>query len=251
MSKKVVIPLALEGFDPTEVAVPWKFLTTNNIEVTFATKTKEVAQADPIMLTGKGLKLFQFLKADRNGVDAYNELIKTHHFQNPISWDEIDVNDYDGILLPGGHAKEVKTYLESDILYKKVLDFHQQKKMIAAICHGVVILARTKEKSGKSIINKIKVTALTNFMEQTAYFLTRLYMGNYYRTYPEITVQNEIVQELENSKQFFRGTLPLFRDNVRKIKRGFVVKDYHFITARWPGDVHRFSLEMINFLERS
>jgi len=40
----------------------------------------------------------------------------------------------------------------------------------------------------------------------------------------------------------------LFRDAPRRLDRGFVVRDGNYISARWPGDVHRYTSELIEVL---
>ena len=47
------------------------------------------------------------------------------------------------LLLPGGHAKGMRQYLESKIVQNTALEFMKQNKLIGAICHGVLVLART------------------------------------------------------------------------------------------------------------
>jgi len=47
---KVVILLADEGQDPTEVAVPWKKFRDSGWEITFATENGNVAKADERLL---------------------------------------------------------------------------------------------------------------------------------------------------------------------------------------------------------
>ena len=59
LTKTVLIPLPTQGFDPTEVAVPWQILTRSSIQVIFSSPTGQSAEADPIMATGKGLGLLK------------------------------------------------------------------------------------------------------------------------------------------------------------------------------------------------
>ena len=37
MMKKILIPIPANDFDPTEAAIPWKILSENGINITFAT----------------------------------------------------------------------------------------------------------------------------------------------------------------------------------------------------------------------
>ncbi|MEI8026480.1 MAG: hypothetical protein WCI18_09035 [Pseudomonadota bacterium] len=75
--------------------------------------------------------------------------------------------------------------------------------------------------------------------ELAAWALTCLWLKDYYRTYPE-TVESEVVRSLEKPTDFVRGPLPLRRDSPSNLRAGFVLIDHHYISARWPGDAHKF-----------
>lgn len=116
-AKKVLIPIPSYGFDPTEVAIPWKLLTDRGVAIVFATPNGKIAQTDTKMLLGQDLGIWKpVLKARQDAVDAYNNMAKSNAFYNPIRYAEINVSDFDGLLLPGGHDKGVKEYLESKVL---------------------------------------------------------------------------------------------------------------------------------------
>ena len=51
--KRILIPLPSYGFDPTEVAIPWKLLTQAGFEIVFATPIGEQASPDSKMLKGE------------------------------------------------------------------------------------------------------------------------------------------------------------------------------------------------------
>ncbi|MBW2552181.1 MAG: hypothetical protein JRE73_15795 [Deltaproteobacteria bacterium] len=81
------------------------------------------------------------------------------------------------------------------------------------------------------------------------YNLTRLWMGDYYRTYPEITTEDEVRAALAADEDFDRGPGGTKRDNMDAIQRGFVVRDRNLLTARWPGDVHHWSVQIDQLLQ--
>jgi len=251
IKKKIIFPLPSYGCDPSEVAIPWKILSEKGFEIKFCTPNGEKATTDQIMLTGKKLGILKsVLAARKDAVDAYLELEKTSGFCHPMKYLDVQEKDFDAILLPGGHDKPVKEYLESEILQNLVAKFFAKTKPIAAICHGVVLAARSKDiDSGKSVLYNYKTTALLKSQEILAYNLTRLWMGDYYLTYPEITVQDEVSSVLSNITHFIQGPTPLFRDDLENLNRGFVLKDRNYISARWPGDVYHFSLEFVKMLE--
>jgi len=75
---------------------------------------------------------------DFEGHQTYTEKVG-HNFQVTADFDEVNVSDYDALVIPGGRAPE---YLR---LNERVLEitreFAQDKKPIAAVCHGPQILA--------------------------------------------------------------------------------------------------------------
>ena len=120
----VLMPLPLKDFDPTEAAVAWKILHEGGKKVVFATPDAKIASADPVMVTGKGLGVFKFnLRADKYGRNAYAEMIKDQAYLNPISYEEINIDEYNALVLPGGHAKGIRPYIESSLLQEVVSDF--------------------------------------------------------------------------------------------------------------------------------
>lgn len=247
----ILMPVPNHDFDPTETAIPWKVLTSKGFKIEFATPNGQTGEADPIMVTGKGLGVWKkVLMAREDAIKAYSEMINSASFKNPKNYSEIKVADYEGLILPGGHAKQMKDYLESQVLQKFVGEFFLTQKPIGAICHGVVLAARTKNpETGKSILFSKKTTSLLNSQEMTAYNLTRLWMGNYYLTYPEITVQAEVTSVLSEPSQFIEGPTPIFRDSESNLERGFSVRDGNYLSARWPGDAYNFSAAFIQMLQ--
>lgn len=133
----------------------------------------------------------------------------------------------------------MKTYLESLILQKVVGQFFASDKLVGAICHGTVLASRSRRFDGKSVLYGRKTTGLLATQELAAWALTCLWLNNYYRTYPE-TVESEVVRSLEKPTDFVRGPAPLTRDSPSNLRVGFVLIDHHYISARWPGDAHKF-----------
>ncbi len=248
---KVLIPLPSYGFDPTEAAIPWKILTENNIKVLFATPDRKKAEGDHIMLTGEGLGLFKkVLMARQDAVDAYKEMSGSYEFLNPIGYKDIQPAEFDGLFLPGGHDKGVRVYLESAKLQSIIPLFFESAKPVAAVCHGVLLLARSKDsKTGKSVLYNRTTTSLLKSQERLAYNLTRLWLGDYYLTYPETTVEDEVKKVLKSKKQFVRGPISILRDSPKKPNRGFVVKDRNYVSGRWPGDIYSLSFTFLRMLQ--
>jgi putative intracellular protease/amidase len=249
--KKILIPLPSYGFDPTEVAIPWQLLTQAGFEIVFATPFGEPASPDSKMLKGENLGLWKpVLQARKDAIDACIEMQSSEPFCKPIKYNNIDEQSFAALLLPGGHDKGVKEYLESAILQGHVVDFFTANKPVAAICHGVVLAARSiNPTTNQSVIHQYQTTCLLKSQELLAYNLTRLWLGDYYLTYPEITVEDEVKSVLANAEKFISGPSPLFRDSTDKLTRGFFVKDRNYLSARWPGDAYNFSIEFINMIK--
>lgn len=232
----VLICLPDRDFDPTEVATPWHRFREAGFRVAFATEQGAVAACDARLLTGV---VFGKLGATPEAVERYQRMVQSQEFQHPIAWSTIEPEKFAALVLPGGHAQGMRQYLESTTLREVVNGFVKLDKPIAAICHGVVVLARTIDPAnGKSVLWQRKVTALLKSLERSAYFATFWKLGKYYRTYPEY-VQDEIVRNLASRKQFLTG---------RAAWLPFAVRDGNLVTARWPKDAELFAAELVHLL---
>lgn len=237
--KRVVIALADRDFDPTEVVAPWRAFCTAGFEVVFATGTGKAAACDPLLLSGV---IFGQLGAKAHNVVAYAEMVGTSAFQHPVSYADISVAEFGALVLPGGHAKGMRQYLESTELQMKVVAFFEARRPVGAICHGSVVLARSIDpNTGKSVLHGRRCTALTKSLESTAWALTAWKLGDYYRTYPE-WVQDEVSRALSDPSHFETGPM------IATYNNGFIVRDGNLVTARWPGDAERFAAELVGML---
>ena len=247
---RVLIPLPSSDFDPTEAAVPWRELTRRGHEVRFATPDGTAARADPRMLRGHGLGPWRhFLRADSNGRAAHDAMVASPEFTHPSSYEQVSAEDLDALLLPGGHAPGMRVYLESSRLQELVSAAFARQMPVGAICHGVVLASRARGADGRSVLYGRRTTALTRSLELSAWALTALWLGDYYRTYP-ITVQEEVTKALAHPDNFQVGPLAMRRDAPGHLERGFAVRDGTYLSARWPGDAHRFASEFAAMLER-
>lgn len=241
----IAIPLPDRDFDVTEVAVPWKLLTRAGHQVVFFTEKGETPAADPLLLTGV---LFGQLGAEPEPKAFYEELTRAPEFVRPLAWTERSLGEFDALLLPGGHAPGMKQYLGSAELQKQVAAFWKSGKPVAAICHGVLVLARSRdEATGKSVLHGSRTTCLPKYMERSAYLLTAWKLGKYYRTYPEY-VEDEVTAALSTASDFVRGPRTLTRRGTDADDApAFVVEHGQYVSARWPGDAYLFTKK---FLER-
>jgi len=236
---QVLMPLPDHDFDTTEVAVPWRLLTDAGHTVTFATEAGGIAPAcDPRLLTGV---LFGQLGADDQAREFYRQLTAAPEFTGPESWRSIEVERFDGLILPGGHAPGMRQYLGSHELQHRVAAFWSLGRPVGAICHGVLVLARTTDPAtGRSVLAGRRTTCLPKYMEKSAYLATAWRLGRYYRTYPAY-VEDEVSNNLDDRAQFERGPRTFRRGTADDDGPAFVVEDGNYVSARWPGDAYLFA----------
>lgn len=83
---------------------------------------------------------------DFEGDQTYSEK-RGHNFSITHDFDKISLDDYAGLVIPGGRAPE---YLRLDpAVIEIVKHFDKNKKPIAAICHGPQILVAADALKGK------------------------------------------------------------------------------------------------------
>lgn len=242
----ILMLLPAADYDPTESAVPWHALQQAGIEVRFASPTGEPAYADARLVSagfGPADPLFMTRKAD---LQLYRQMIESPAFLKPLAYGDVVAEDFAGVMVPGGHAQGMRTMLESRRAQDIVLHFFQADKPVAAVCHGVLLLARTIDpKTGRSVLHGRKTTALTALnMELPAWLATSPWLGRYYRTYPQ-TVEAEVKAALASPRDFQSGPLLPLRDSATNLRSGFTVRDGNYLSARWPGDCHRYAHELV------
>jgi len=237
---RVLLPLPDTDFDVTETAVPWKLLTAAGHEVVFATEHGGAPPAgDAKLLDGSLGRLGPAPEPRR----LYDEMAAAPEFLRPIAWSAIEPTDFGGLILAGGHAPGMRQYLGSSLLQERVGAFWRTGRPVGAICHGVIVLARTVDpESGKSVLHGTRTTCLPKYMERGAWLMTRWTLGRYYRTY-DVYVEDEVKAALADPKaQFARGPLTLSKRGSAADDAGtFVVEDGRYVSARWPGDAYLFT----------
>jgi putative intracellular protease/amidase len=227
-------------FDVTEVAVPWRLLTRLGHVVRFATEHGGTAPAaDQRLLDGV---IFGQLGAAAEPKAFYDEMQADAAFQAPISWADVSADEFDGLILPGGHAPGMRQYLGSEPLRQKVAECWASGQPVGAICHGVLVLARTRDPTtGRSLLYGRRTTCLPKYMERSAFLATAWRLGRYYRTYPEY-VEDEVREALRDPGDFVRGPRVLSKRGTEiDDSPAFVVEDDDYVSARWPGDAYLFA----------
>ncbi len=244
---RIAFPLPASDFDPTETAVPWRALRDAGHELVFATPDGVPARADHRVLEGTGLWPWTpFLQARSHAVRLYGEMAGHPAFQAPLRYEQLDASSLDGLVLTGGHAPAMRPYLESLTLQTLAGTLLESGRVVGALCHGVLIPARAVL-GGRSAIHDRRVTALLASQEYTAWALTGLWLGRYYRTYPQ-SVEAEVTAALADPGQFQHGPFSLLREGPERPEAGFVVRDRNLLTARSYGDAYRFADVLVGML---
>lgn len=256
---RVLVAVPEKGFDPTEFGVPCGMLLDSGVDIVVASPSgQSPCRADPIMVTGEGLYVLKWsLRADANGRSAYERCLRSGMLDHPVSYQSIlenGVDSFDALLLPGGHCPDMVPYLENSTLQEIVRRFAAtwsssssspeenrsiKPKLIASVCHGTVVCARA------GILKDKTVTLLPKWMENLAFTLTRGFMGTYYKTYPNTSVEEEVAPKCG---RYVPGPWSTARDTPDK-PFGYVVEDGPLITARFPGDCHAFGVKLLAALK--
>ncbi|MDC5247315.1 DJ-1/PfpI family protein [Acinetobacter baumannii] len=125
MSKKILM-LVGDYAEDYETMVPFQFLTGLGYTVHAVCPNKK--NGDHIATAIH----------DFEGEQTYSEK-RGHNFTINYDFDAVNTEDYVGLVIPGGRAPE---YLRmNERVVEIVRDFDRVKKPIAAVCHGVQLLA--------------------------------------------------------------------------------------------------------------
>ena len=239
---KILIVLPQSDYDPTEVALPWRVWTEAGHEVCFATETGQPATCDPITLSGEGLPLLAAsLKCRPEGEAAYAAMIAAPRYLQPLTWAQARARDFAALHFPGGHAPGMRPYCESAEVQRLAKQAFVMKQPVSAICHGVLPLARAGVLKGR------RTTALTHIMEEISVRLTAKALPGHYRTYP-ISVEDEVRQRIKPGGRFERGGLFPRYSGSKAPEAGFVLRDGHYLSARWPGDAWTLAVRLLELL---
>ncbi|WQF78440.1 Putative class I glutamine amidotransferase, ThiJ/PfpI family [Colletotrichum destructivum] len=244
---KALIIMADYGHDPTEVAVPYQAFKDAGFHVNFATETGKTPRCDSRMLEGLSQKL---LGAAASVMKLYDAMVGSSEMQSPLSWTSsgFTLDDFDVVHIPGGHDKEVRQLLDSTAAQVLLANYFPKtkkpgRKVISAICHGPLLLCNTKGDDGNSILYHCTTTALPAFFESSAYHGTRLFLGDYYKTYGagSESVEASMRKAVKDPSQFKSSWIP---------HKPFVVEDteYNYVSARFPPDAAKMSEMTVNLV---
>ncbi|GAB4855293.1 Protein DJ-1 D [Ancistrocladus abbreviatus] len=133
-SGKKVLMLCGDYAEDYEVMVPFQALQAYGVAV------------DAVCPGKKAGEVCRTAIHQLSGHQTYSET-RGHNFTVNATFGEIDVNGYDGLVIPGGRAPE---YLAMDgLVVDLVRRFSDSSKPIASICHGQLILAAADSVKGR------------------------------------------------------------------------------------------------------
>ena len=124
LSQARILILATDGFETVELFEPKKALEAVGAKVTLAS-----IKTDPI----------QGMKGDIN---------KAETITPELTLDEVDTDDYDALVLPGGVANPDALRMDEDAV-EFVKAFFETDKPVAAICHAPWVLVEADVVRGK------------------------------------------------------------------------------------------------------
>ncbi len=134
MSAKKILMLCGDFGEDYEIMVPFQTLLAVGHQVDAVCPDKEAGQTIATSIH------------DFEGEQTYSEK-RGHNFTLNATFADIDAKDYDALLIPGGRAPEYLRLNEDVIAIVK--HFFAENKPVAAICHGVQILAAAKVLNGR------------------------------------------------------------------------------------------------------
>ncbi|AEH38815.1 DJ-1/PfpI family protein [Halopiger xanaduensis] len=135
MPNKRILLLAGDFVEDYEVMVPFQALQMVGHEVHAVCPEKEAGDACPTAIH------------DFEGGQTYTEK-PGHNFELNHDFDAVDPADYDALVVPGGRAPEyLRTY---DEVLEIVRHFFAEDKPVAALCHGLQILAAADVLEGRT-----------------------------------------------------------------------------------------------------
>lgn len=135
MAAKKILMLVGDFVEDYEVMVPFQALQMIGHHVDAVCPDKSAGQFCPTAIH------------DFEGDQTYSEK-RGHNFTLNATFSEVNVDEYDALVIPGGRAPEY-IRLNEDVI-KMVQHFARAEKPIAAVCHGAQVLAAADVLNGKS-----------------------------------------------------------------------------------------------------
>lgn len=161
MSKKVLVCASNLGVWGEELQAPWDALKKAGYDVTLATPQGKKPLPLEISVDPDFYDPIQEVNVNPPEVcDRIKELVAGDEWENPITYKEADMDDYDAIALAGGLGAMLDM-ANSYNLHRLILDAYRSDKLIGAVCYAVAALAflRDPKNDYKSVIYGKQITA--------------------------------------------------------------------------------------------
>jgi putative intracellular protease/amidase len=139
------------GYEFSEVANPYTEFTKAGFTVDFATPTG--GQAPEYGFDDRQENNAKFKKGS-----GFKRLNFSHKIDN------INIDAYDAVFFPGGLGPMIDL-ANSNIVADFILRLNENKKIIAAVCHGLVALLNVKLSNGQYLLDGKNVTCFTEAEE--------------------------------------------------------------------------------------
>lgn len=134
----------------------------------------------------------------------------TSHLNTTPSIEEINVDEYDAIYLPGGHGT-VFDFANNEKLANILVHFRDHDKIISSVCHGPSAFVGVKTSNGKYLVDGIRLTAFTDSeekamgLEEKVPFLTQSKLEE---QGADFVTSNDFTSHLEEDRKFITGQNP-------------------------------------------
>ena len=164
--------------------------------------------------------------ADKESLEFLTNGEKRVFLDNPKALKDVKKQNFDVVYLVGGHGV-MWDFAKDKNLKELLVKMNENKNIISGICHGPAGLVNVKDKSGKSIIDGIKLTGFSN-TEEEIIKLTKV-------------VPFSLEDELVNSGAVY--------SQAKKDFDSYVVVDKNFVTGQNPASAKAVALEIVQRLK--
>lgn len=204
MSKKVLFVLTSTSQYPDgtetglwleEAGEPYDILKNEGIDVDIASIKGGKVNLDPNSISDELLNKYTSF---------------TSHLNTTPSIEEINVDEYDAIYLPGGHGT-VFDFANNEKLANILVHFRDHDKIISSVCHGPSAFVGVKTSNGKYLVDGIRLTAFTDSeekamgLEEKVPFLTQSKLEE---QGADFVTSNDFTSHLEEDRKFITGQNP-------------------------------------------
>jgi putative intracellular protease/amidase len=152
------------GFWAAELIHAYKLFRENGYDVTIASpkggRVEVDALSDPRDPSGYSID-------DTISLGYLNDKKFTSLLDNTTKVSDLSSNDFDAIVVVGGQGP-MFTFRDETGLQNAFLEFYNEGKVSAALCHGTSLLLYLKDKDGKPLIEGKKITGFTDEEEDIA-----------------------------------------------------------------------------------